>query len=782
MGMENFIERWHGHGYEESHRLKFFIDENAVGIKKELEISLRAGEIVGNLYDAFSKSYVDPTTPDARASLNKLCVRLGFCLYAEDAGIFPKNLFTSYLNSFTTARLRRALLDLFEVLNTSEASRDPYLVPELRAFPYVDGKLFEEDRIEIPNFNDESRYCLLTEAADFNWSGISPTIFGALFESTLNPITRRADGMHYTSIENIHKVIDPLFLDKLRAELDRCKNRRQLLALQTKIGTLKFFDPACGSGNFLAETYLSLRRLENEIIKKLLGAEIKPGELDNPIKVTIENFCGIEINDFACAVAQTAMWIAESQMMIETQQIIHRELDLLPLRSTAHIVKGNALTLDWHEIIPRGVDYIIGNPPFVGASMMSTEQKAEAVAIFGKGKLVNSIDYVGAWFHKAAALMQGTEIRAAFVSTNSIAQGEQVAPLWRKLLDEYKVHIDFAHKTFKWYNELHSASVHCVVVGFSVAPNDQPKIIFDGDKKIIAENINPYLVDAPDILIESRAKPLNPNIPMMTKGNQPSDGGNLILSVEERSQLLKSNPQLAVCIRRYVGARDFLHNDEVRYCLWLRDAEPYVYRKSRTIMKRLDAVRKFRLNSTSKQTRDMAERPTLFFSAPQIEGVDLIVIPRVSSERRKYVPMGFVEPSIVAADSVQIIQGAGLYEFGVLNSSMHMAWMRRVCGRLGTGYRYSAGIVYNNFVWCNPTEAKRQTIIRTAENILTVRAQHPKNALADLYDPKTMPNDLRRAHDENDRAVLAAYGFDKNATEEEIVGRLMIMYQQLTGG
>ena len=624
---------------------------------------------------------------------------------------------------------------------------------------------------ELP-FNQKSRWIVCCDLVD--------KLYGALFESTLNPETRRIGGMYFTSIENIHRALDPLFLDKLRAEFKACgRDRCKLLALQKKLASLTFFDPACGSGNFLIETYLSLRRLENEILKKLFGDKIQADGIDNPIKVSINQFYGIEINGFAVAVAQMAIVIAESQMMIETQEIIHKKLNFLPLKKNVNIVRGNALTADWKSLVPDDIDYIIGNPPFVGASMMNAQQKAELISILGKGKLTNSIDYVGAWYYKATAFMSGARTRAAFVSTNSITQGEQVAPLWEKLFKDSSIHIDFAHRTFKWDNELHSASVHCVVVGFSAAPNDAPKIIFDGKKKIVAKNINPYLLDAPNIFVWSRAKPISPDAPRMTHGNKPTDGGNLILSTEERTKLLKSDPKLEVCIRRYVGGRDFINNDEVRWCLWLKDIEPGIYRKSREIMRRLKAVTAFRSKSTSKPTRDMAEYPFLFFSTTQTDA-NCLCIPEISSHRRKYIPIGFADPSIVVSNKMLILPGTGLYEFGVLTSTVHMAWVKSVAGRMGTSYQYSTSVVYNTFPWCTPTEAQRLVIEETAQKILDVRAEYEGSSLADLYDPKTMPKDLRRAHAANDQAVLAAYGFDKNATEEEIVAHLILMYDELT--
>ena len=460
---------------------------------------------------------------------------------------------------------------------------------DLAAFPYVNGGLFEDENIVIPRLDETIVDLILRRASeDFDWSAISPTIFWAVFESTLNPETRRSGGMHYTSIENIHKVIDPLFLDGLKAELaeieavavDRTR-KTKLQAFQRKLAGLTFLDPACGSGNFLTETYISLRRLENRALSLLYHDQIIM-DLDNPIQVSIRQFYGIEINDFAVTVAKTALWIAESQMMRETENVVRMALDFLPLKSYANITEGNALRLDW----PR-TDYIMGNPPFVGASMMSKEQKAEAVAVFGKGKRVNSIDYVGAWYHKAAALMQGTRSRTAFVSTNSITQGEQVVPLWGKLFNDYKIHIDFAYRTFKWNSEAkEKAAVHCVIIGFSTAHGSRPKYIYAGSTAPQeAQNINPYLVDGPDVFVANRSSPLC-TVPTIGYGNKPSDGGHLILSQEERDSLISKDKDVEPCIRRYMGAKDFINNNEVRYCLWLKGMSPAAYRKNPEIMRR----------------------------------------------------------------------------------------------------------------------------------------------------------------------------------------------------
>ena len=559
---------------KEYHRLQFLVDTGSEHIKKEMEISLQAGELVGVLYDALLKQYKDPSDPETLKSLNKLCVRLVFCLYAEDAGIFGgKSMFHDYLERHRSED-RRALINLFRVLDQDTPQRDKYLDDDLAEFPYVNGGLFADENIEIPRLGDEVIDLILRKASeDFNWSDISPTIFGAVFESTLNPETRRSGGMHYTSIENIHKLIDPLFLDGLKAEfaeiaavtVERTR-KAKLEAFQRKLAGLKFLDPACGSGNFLTETYISMRRLENETISLLHKGQIML-DMGNPIQVSISQFYGIEINDFAVTVAKTALWIAESQMMQETEDVVHMTLDFLPLKSYANIVEGNALRIEWEAVVPKyELNYIMGNPPFVGASMMTKEQKDDAVAVFGKGKRVNSIDYVGAWYHKAAALMQHTSIQAAFVSTNSITQGEQVTPLWDKLVNKYNIHIDFAYRTFKWNSEAkEKAAVHCVIIGFSSFKNHQSKYIYTGSTAPQkAQNINPYLIDAPDVFLTTRSTPICA-VPTISYGNKPSDGGNLILSQEERDALISKDESIGPCIRRYLGAKDFINNNEIRY-------------------------------------------------------------------------------------------------------------------------------------------------------------------------------------------------------------------------
>lgn len=777
---------------KEYYRLQFLVDAKDENIKRETEISIQAGNLVGLLYDEILKQYKNPEKPETLKSLNKLCVRLVFCLYAEDAGIFGGHgKFHNYIKKVADndiADVREALIKLFEILDTPIEKRSDYLKPELADFPYVNGGLFTKEDIEIPNFNKKIVELLLSKASEeFDWSNISPTIFGAVFESTLNPETRRSGGMHYTSIENIHKVIDPLFLDELKEEFEAIKEIKvkkirdvKCEAFREKLAGLKFLDPACGSGNFLTETYISLRRLENEAIREIFQGQMLLG-FDNFIEVNIGQFYGIEINDFAVTVAKTALWIAESQMMKETEDIINMDLDFLPLKSYTNIIEGNALRVDWEEVAPRDkINYIMGNPPFIGSSMMTKNQKEEAVLVFGKGKRVNSIDYVGAWYHKAAKMIQGTKIQVAFVSTNSITQGEQVAALWTKLIDEYGVRINFAHRTFRWDSEASlKAHVHCVIIGFSNLFVPKVRKIYENDNMRHVKTINPYLIEAPNLLVHGRTQPLC-DVPKITYGNKPADGGNLILNEEEKNEMIAKDPSIKQCIRRYIGSKDFINNNEKRYCLWLRDISPVVYRKNADIMQRINAVKEMREGSSAAPTRAFADKPYLFFSTPQTNA-DYMCIPEVSSEKRRYIPIGFMNADMIASNKLLIVPDASLYHYGVITSNVHMAWMRVVTGRLEMRYQYSGSIVYNNFPWPNPADDQKVRIEKTAQAILDARALYPDCSLADLYDELTMPPELRKAHQENDRAVMQAYGFDpKTMTESSCVAELMRLYQELT--
>ena len=779
---------------KEYYRLQFLVDTGDTNIKKEMEVSLQAGEIVGVLYDALLKQYKAPEAEDTLKSLNALCVRLVFCLYAEDAGIFgSKSMFHDYLRDIPASGIRKALVELFRILDQKPEQRDKYLAddnPALAAFPYVNGGLFSDENIEIPPFTEELKNLLLEKASgDFDWSVISPTIFGAVFESTLNPETRRSGGMHYTSIENIHKVIDPLFLDGLRSELEEIKEiavdktrKARLDTFQSKLAGLTFLDPACGSGNFLTETYLSLRKLENEVLR--CATDQISMDLDGIIQVSIGQFYGIEINDFAVTVAKTALWIAESQMMKETEDVVHMSLDFLPLKSYANITEGNALRLDWESVVPKGkLKYIMGNPPFVGYSLQNKGQKEDILSVYvdekGKSyKTAGKIDYVSGWYFKAAQLMQGTDIRTAFVSTNSITQGEQVAGVWKPLYDRFGIHIDFAHRTFRWDSEASiKAHVHCVIVGFSSAPNQAPKRIYTMERYQEAENINPYLLDAPNAFVDSRNKPIC-DVPLMTTGNRPADGGHLIIEADEYDEFIAKEPNALPYIKRLVGAAEFINNKK-RWCLWLVGISPAELRKMPLVLQRVEACKADRENAPDAGRRKLAERPTQF---REINNPDtFVVVPAVSSERRRYVPIGFLDKNTIATNLVITIPDAQLYHFGVLTSNVHMAWMRAVCGRLKSDYRYSKDVVYNNFPWPTLTDAQKAKIEQTAQAILDARALYPDCSLADLYDEIAMPPELRKAHQQNDRAVMQAYGFDvATTTETSCVAELMRMYQKLT--
>ena len=775
----------------EYHRLAFLAKRTDVTLQREMEISIQAGELVGKLYDAFQKRYINPESERALKSLNKLCVRLVFCLYAEDAGIFGgHNMFHDYIKAAGVKRARQALIDLFRVLDTPVAERDPYMDEDLAAFPYVNGGLFSDENIEIPQFNEEIYDTLLSKASgDFNWSHISPTIFGAVFESTLNPETRRSGGMHYTSIENIHKVIDPLFLDGLRKELDEIREisvvrtrTAKLKEFQEKLAELTFLDPACGSGNFLTETYISLRRLENEVIRSLIDAQKGAaagqimmgleGDL-TPIMVSIQQFYGIEINDFAATVARTALWIAESQMMKQTEDIVHMNLDFLPLKSYVNIVEGNALRLDWAEVVPKDkLNYIMGNPPFVGFTYMSAEQKDDMEKVFPGAK---NLDFVCAWYKLASDFIQNKNIECCFVSTNSITQGETVARLWEFV----NIRINYAYTTFTWDSEAKlKAHVHCVIIGF--AAFDRPeKIIYQSGIAKRVSNINCYLADAPDIIVTSRNKPLC-NVSKMVYGNKPADGGHLIIEDEDYPAFIEREPQAAKFIKPLLGAQEYLHGKK-RWCLWLEGASPAELRKCPLILDRIAKCKESREKSVAAGIRKFADTPSLFAQRTQPVGKPFIIIPRVSSEKRKYIPMGFMEGNTIVTDLVQIVPNASIYEFGVLTSNVHMAWMRTVCSRLKSDYRYIKDIVYNNFPWPTPTDAQKAAIEHTAQSILDARALYPDCSLADLYDEVTMPVELRRAHQANDKAVMQAYGFWGSVkTESDCVARLMEMYAGMT--
>lgn len=775
---------------KEYYRLSFLVDEKSEHLKKEEELSFKAGELVGKLYDAFSKQYKDITNEQSQKDLNELCVRLVFCLYAEDAGLFGrKNVFHDYLSKYEDLSLmRKALIELFKILDTKLEDRDPYLEDELNQFPYVNGGLFSNENIEIPLFTDEIKNTLLAKASDdFDWSEISPTIFGAVFESTLNPETRRSGGMHYTSIENIHKVIDPLFLNELREKLDDAlayKNEKtrneKLIEFQNYIASLNFLDPACGSGNFLTETYLSLRRLENEMLSAMSKGMMML-DIADTIKVSIQQFYGIEINDFAVKVAKTALWIAEAQMWTETKKIISSFTnisDFLPLETYDNIVEENALRIDWNEIISNTkCNYIMGNPPFVGARLMSPVQKEDVAEIFKNIKNYGNIDYVGCWYVKAANYMKNTSIETALVSTNSICQGEQTTILWKDMLNN-GININFAYRTFRWDSEASlKAHVHCIIIGFSYKLRDK-RIIYDNGKFNEAKNINAYLVDAPNVLLDSRSNPIC-NVSKADFGSMPNDNG--FLSDYSKEQVLEINtkyPESENMFKLFIGATEFLHKKE-RYCLWLKGISPTLIKKVPPVYEAVEKVKELRNNSNREATRKLADIPMLFGEIRQPDG-DYLVIPCHSSEKRRYIPVGYVDKNVICSNANILVPNANLYSFGVLMSNVHNSWMRIVSGRIKSDYRYSVKIVYNNFPWPNPTKEQKEKIEKTAQAILDARELYPDSSLADLYDELTMPVELRKAHQANDVAVMEAYGFNwKTMTESMCVAELMKMYQKL---
>ena len=799
---------------KEYYRLSFLTDAGNIHLKKELEISKKAGDIIGEIYDAILKQYKDADNPSPATlkSLNMLCVRIVFCLYAEDAEIFGhKSMFGDYLKQQEAKNLRRALLDLFQVLDQKEDERDEYLEESLAAFPYVNGGLFTEEDKTIPQLTEEIKELLVLHASsEFDWSEISPTIFGAIFESTLNPETRRSGGMHYTSIENIHKVIDPLFMDELWKEFNELK---QIKATNTRISkikefhkrlsTLKFLDPACGSGNFLTETYLSLRRLGNECIKAELN--IGEGELslayndDDLIQVSIQQFYGIEINDFAAVVAKTALWIAESQMLKETAKILNKDLNFLPLKSYANIVEGNALRIDWETVVPKSeLNYILGNPPFVGARLMSEEQKNDVISVWGNIKNIGNVDYVSCWYKKSADIMKDTNIRTALVSTNSITQGEQVAIMWKPLM-ESGIYINFAYRTFRWDSEANiKAHVHCVIVGFSYQKQSENLLFLNETQVSKCKNINGYLVDAPNIFIESRKKPIC-KIEPIDFGSMANDGGYLCdYSEDKMNEIINQYPDSKIMFKKFLGATEFLHNKQ-RYCLWLKDINPSLIKKISPVYEAILKVKEMRLNSDRKATQKLADQPYLFGEIRQPDS-EYLLIPRHSSENRRYIPLGYESADVICGDANMLVPNATLYHFGILTSNVHMAWMRAVCGRLEMRYRYSKDIVYNNFPWVLPkdetsldvsnpcgniftcTKEQATKIEQTAQGILDARAKYPESSLADLYDELTMPPELRKAHQANDRAVMAAYGFSVKMTESECVAELFKLYEGLVEG
>ena len=776
----------------------------ALALAKQSELSFKAARLIKQIQDELIALYAaatpsgEPSEQDF-ASINMLLTRLVFCFYADDSGVFTRHdMFGAYLATHK-ANMRQAILDVFSMLSTPEHKRSKFADPELLAFPYTNGGLFEFYDENIPQFNDKLAELIIDKATfGFDFSLISPTIFGGLFESTLNPETRRSGGMHYTSIENIEKLIKPLFLDKLESELDEIiaikqkdTKDKKLIEFQKKLGSLCFFDPACGSGNFLTQTFLCLRELENKALKERFTD--KKGTFQGVLEgfdtcgicVDINNFYGIEINSFATAVAKTALHIADKQMRKATNELIHANLEYLPLRDFENILCANALNASWDKHCPKA-DFIIGNPPFVGARMMNETQKADLIKASNNAKNAGNLDYVTAWFFKACEYMkQNPATKTAFVATNSICQGEQVALLWKPLF-ESGVSIDFAYTSFKWDNSVDfgtgkkekadkkMAAVYVIITGFSLN-NSSQKYIFTGNSRIPASNINGYLAAAPNIAIESRSKPLC-DVPEMGIGNKPIDDGNYLFKPDEMNEFIAKEPNSKKYFKRWYGADEFI-NGKIRYCLWLGDCPPNELRSMPECMKRIKAVSDFRLASKSEGTRKIADKPTRFH-VENMPDSDFILIPKVSTSERFYVPIGIMSNSVLTSDLVLIIPNATLADFAILTSSVHMEWMRAVCGRLGDGYRYSANIVYNNFPFASLDEKDKETLTATAQGILDARAEFGDCSLADLYNPLTMPANLRKAHERNDQAVLKIYGIDKTATPSDIVKELFTRYEK----
>ncbi len=743
---------------------------------------------MGQIHNEIAGLYHDPDSEESHHALSVLCTRLMFLMFCEDAGLIEPGLFRDYIASVDGAHLRGALIELFGWLDTDDEARKQEYPSELLArFPYMNGGLFRE-RIQIPQLNDQVHYEILVSGCqEFDWSGVDPTVFGSIFEGALSHDTRRSGGMHYTSPENIHKVIDPLFLDGLKEELDDILAKqnpsartRALRAYHDKLGSLTFLDPACGSGNFLTETYMCLRRLENTVLMELQRGgqseiSFEEAEGESLVKVTLANFHGIEVNDFACCVARTALWIAEKQADINTAKVVKRVYDELPLKEYGTIIHGNSLRVDWADACPaHRLSYIIGNPPFIGYSNLNDAQKRGRADIFGKSGGV--LDYVACWYRKAADFTRGSHTRCAFVSTNSICQGQQVEPLWKPLFDD-GVEIDFAHKTFVWNSEAaDEAHVHVVIVGFS-REKIAKKTIFDGDGARKADNISGYLSATPSLFIARRSSPIC-DAPKMIRGCQPTDNGQLILDQAERDELVSREPSAEKWIRPFSMGADFI-NGKPRYCLWLKDASPKDLSSMPHVMERVRAVADYRAQSTKAATRKKAETPWLFDEIRET-GPSYIGVPAVSSGRRRYVPMGFVDNGMVPGNKLYFVPNASVYDFGILMSQFHNAWMRVVAGRLKSDYNYANTIVYNNFVWPDSTDALRSEVERCAQAVLDARSSYEGSTLADMYDPD---NDflypaLTKAHKALDAAVEAAYGIDFNGDEEKIVAHLFKLYAE----
>ena len=768
---------------------RFLLEEDAPEIVEESPINRQAAYTISRLHERLLRANFKGR------DLEVFLTRLLFCLFADHTGIFePHRMFHDLIEATREdgRDTGACLAGLFDVLDTPEAERQSTLDDRLTAFAYVNGSLFAE-RTRIPAFDTDMR-ALLLQCADLDWSGISPAIFGAMFQGVLEAhtpdesrqATRRELGAHFTSERNILRVIDPLFMDDLRAEFDKALHSKpRMQALYDKLPTLNFLDPACGCGNFLVIAYRELRKLENEVIAVLFGEQRGLLDVSTLCRVRVSQFHGIEIDEAAAHIARVALWITDHQMNVETAERFGNTRPTVPLVDTPHIHHANALRADWAALLPpEQCSFVMGNPPFVGAKHQNAEQRADMEAVSGAIKKFGLLDFVAAWYIKALGYIKGNpSIAVAFVSTNSITQGEQVAALWPTLLQS-GVHIRFAHRTFKWSNEgKGNAAVHCVIIGFGLGAPSQC-MVFDygndpkGDaREIKVGRINPYLVDASDVVLVNRREPVC-HVPEIGIGNKPIDGGNYLFSDAERESFVELEPGSQRFFRPWVGAEEFIHG-LTRWCLWLGDAPPNELRAMPHCMKRVEAVRRYRLDSPSAPTQRLAATPTRFH-VEFLPSATYLLVPRHSSETREFIPIGFMDPIVLCGDANLAIPDATLYHFAILNSTMHNAWMRAVCGRLKSDYRYSAGIVYNNFPWPEPTEEQRQAIEVAGQAILDARAHHSGATLADLYDPLTMPADLRKAHAANDKAVDGAYGYKGDRADSGRVAYLFERYQRLT--
>lgn len=768
--LEQLPEYIHLFHYLAGYERRQYVEEDPVNIK--------AAELMGELHDRLKAiGYTGHV-------LEVYLVRLLFCLFADDTGIFERDHFLNYLRDCTAEDgrdLAPLLAELFQVLNTPVEQRFCTRNALLLALPYVNGGLFAEF-LPMPAFDAEMRRILI-DCCSLDWGKISPAIFGSMFQSVMKPEERRSLGAHYTSERNILKLINPLFMDALREEFARiCADRstrrqKNLEEFHNKLAALNFLDPACGCGNFLVIAYRELRQLELEVIRQLESSGQMFLDISELCKVSVDQFYGIEIEEFPAQIAQVAMWLMDHQMNIEVGRHFGRYFARIPLKASATIVCANALRIDWETVVPKEkLSYIMGNPPFIGYSNQTPEQKADLLEIFHGEKRAGKLDFVAGWYRKAFSLVKYTDIRSAFVSTNSICQGEQASTLWRPLMND-GLTINFAYRTFKWMNEAKGqAAVHCVIVGFSCGDSDGEKILYNESGVAHAvSHINSYLAAAQDVFIPVRSKPLC-DVPEMTAGNRPADGGHLIIEESDYAGFIEAEPSAIPFIKRLLGSLEFINNKK-RWCLWLVGVSPSALKNMPKVLERIESCRQDRLNAPDSGRRKLAEKPTLFRETKNPDS--FVVIPEVSSERREYIPMGFLGNETICTNLLQIIPDATLYHFGVLTSTMHMAWTRTVCGRLEMRYRYSNKIVYNNFPWPEATEAQQEKISGLAQGVLDARALYPECSLADLYDPLTMPPELVTAHRKLDAAVEKAYG-RSFVDDAERVAFLFEKYRELT--